>query len=382
MEHFIYIKCRTKFKNRILMKLYKSHINVYDIYTDHNDLYLKIKKEDQERIKKEIVTTKFIFVKDTGLFQIQKLMPPLKVFMIVSFLFLTNFFSRFIVQVDVIHSNKEIRNLVAKSLEEEKIHVWTLKKDYNTLQSIKEKIINRYKDQLEWIEIENEGMRYVVRIEERILNPEKQEKPYCHIVASKSGVIDRIMSTKGEVLVHEGQYVVENERLITGEITFNENIVNQVCAEGSIYAEVFYKTSVSMPIQYTTKEKTGKKRWNLSIENETGKYKIFRSRLSTYETESRVLFHFFNFTIYFDTEYETKETQKEYDLETGTNKALELADEKIKAKFLENESIKTRKVLKNTLNDSTIDVDIFYSVIENIAKVEEYSISIEKEGNE
>ena len=47
----------------------------------------------------------------------------------------------------------------------------------------------------------------------------------------------------------------------------------------------------------------------------------------------------------------------------------------------EEEKIKSRKVLKKSINDSTIDVELFYVVIENIAKVEEYTVELEKEGS-
>ena len=67
-------------------------------------------------------------------------------------------------------------------------------------------------------------------------------------------------------------------------------------------------------------------------------------------------------------------------MESGTERAIELADQKIETNFLEKERIKLRKVLKNTLNDSTIEVDLFYAVIENISAVEQYSITMEKEG--
>ena len=381
IKHYIYIKCKSRNQNKILVKLYKSRINVYDVIKKENEIYLKVDNDDYEKIKEQIVTAKFYYVTDSGFFRIKKMITPLKIFAIVLFLFLTNFFSNVIVKVNVIHSNKEIRDLVSKSLDEEGIHIWSLKKDYNALQSIKEKIINTYKDRLEWLEIESVGMTYVVRIEERIINRFSNEEKFCHIVASKSGVIDSITSTKGEIIVHEGQYVSEGEILITGAISFNEEVKNNVCASGNAYAEVWYQTHVSLPIEYITKQRTDKKRWNFSLETDTGKYKILRSRLNTYETESKVLFRFFNFTFYIDTEYETLENKNYYDLESGTNKALELADQKIQTKFLENEKINTRKVLKNSINDSTIDVDVFYSVIENISKVEEYSITTEEEGS-
>ncbi len=381
IKHFIYIKCKTNHPNRILLKLYKNKINIYDILKKKDELYIKVLQNDYERIKKQIVTTKFYYVSDTGFFKFKKNLTPLKIMAILFFLFFINFFSQVIVKVEVVHSNKEIRELVGKALESENIRVWSLKKDYDTLQKSKQKILDMYKDKLEWIEIENIGMKYVVRIEERIINQFKDEKKYCHIIANKSGIIESITSTKGEILVHEGQYVTEKDILISGEIKFNEEVKQNVCAEGKVYAEVWYETHVSLPIRYETKIRTGKKRLNFSVENETGKYKILKSRLKNYETESKLLFHFFNFNFYLDTEYEINKTENNYTLETGTNKAIELADQKIQTKFLEKEQIKMRKVLKNTINDSTIDVDLFYSVIENIGKMEKYTIIVEKEGS-
>ncbi len=381
LKHYIYIKCKVRNKNRILVKLYKNRINVYDVYKKGDDLYLKVLESDYEKIKKQIVTAKFYYVTDTGMYRIKKRITPLKIFAIALFLFCANFFSNVIVKVNVIHSNKEIRDLVSKALDNEGIHVWSFKKDYATLQGIKEKILNTYKDRLEWIEIESVGMTYVVRIEERIINHFNEENKFCHIIASKSGIMDSITSTKGEILVHEGQYVKEGDILISGEVKFNEEVKENVCASGQAYAEVWYETHVSLPVEYVIKERTGKKRWNLSFESDSGKYKILRSRLSTFETDSKVLFRFFNFTFYLDTEYETLETKNQYNLESGTKMALELADEKIQTKFQEAEKIKMRKVLKNALNDSTIDVDVFYSVIENISQVEEYTVITEEEGS-
>ncbi len=381
MKHYIYIKTKVRNQNKILVKLYKNKINVYDCIKKGNEIYLKVLNDDYEKIKKEIVTAKFYYVTDSGIFKLKKMITPLKIFAVILFLFLTNFFSNIIIKVNVVHSNKEIRDLVTKALDLEGIHIWSIKKDYNTLQNIKNKILNEYKDRLEWLEIENIGMSYVIRIEERIINNYEEENKYCHIIASKSGIIDSITSTKGEILVHEGQYVNEGDILISGEIKYNDEVKNDVCANGNAYAEVWYKTKVSLPIEYKTITRTGKKRFNISIETDSGIYKILRSRLLTYETERKVLFRFFNFTFYKEIEYETIETKENYDLENGTKKAMELADEKIKMKFSEFEKINTRKVLKNIVNDSTIDVEIFYSIIENISKREEYEKLVEDEGS-
>ncbi len=381
-KHYIYIKTKVSNKNRILMKLYKNRINVYEIVDKGETLFLKVLYSDYEKIKKHIVTAKFYYVNDSGFFKVKRMITPLKIFAVVLFLFSIFFFSHVIVKVDVIHSNKEIRELVKKSLNEQGIHFLSLKKNYQELQKIKSILLNTYKDKLEWLEIESIGMKYVVRIEERIITPLSEEEKYCHIVANKSGIVSNIKHTSGEVVVHDGQYVQEGDILISGEIKYNEEVKNNVCASGEVFAEVWYETSVSLPIDYTKKTRTGKKRFNFAIDTESGRHKIFKSRLASYETEEKVLFHFFDWTFYQYTEYEVEEEPLSYDLESGVSKALLLADEKIRMKFSEGEKIHTRKVLKKSINDSTIEVEVFYSVIENITKVEEFSITeVEEEGN-
>lgn len=382
VKHYIYIKTKVHNKNRILMKLYKNRINVYDVIDRGEHLYLKVLNTDYEKIKKHIVTAKFYYVTDSGFFKLKKMVTPLKIFAVLFFLLTIYFLSHVIVKVDVIHSNKEIRDLVRKDLEAQGVHFLSLKKDYQELQEIKNTILNAHKDRLEWLEIESVGMKYVVRIEERIMNSTPEEEKYCHIVASKSGIVSSIKHTSGEVIVHDGQYVAEGEILITGAISYNEEVKNNVCANGEVLAEVWYQTSASLPIDYSVKTRTGKKRYNFALETGSGRYKIFKSRLSNFETEEKVLFRFFDWTFYKYIEYEVEEEKRQYDLDTGVEKALVLADEKINMKLSGNERILSRKVLKKSINNSTIEVEIFYAVVENITKQEEFSIpEVEEEGN-
>ncbi len=379
IDHYIYIKTKVRDKDKFLVKLYKNNISVYDTFSKNQILYLKIKYEDYQKIQEEMVNTKFDYVKDTGVFGIKNIINPFKVMIIVFFLFFVNFFNQMIVSVEVIHSNKAIRELVRSSLEDYGIKPGSFRKDFNKLEEIKSKIIDSYKDQIEWLEIERIGMKYVVRIEERIINHLENNTGYCHIVASKSGIIHSIRSTKGEILVQNGQYVKEGERLISGEISFNEEVKNNVCAQGNAFAEVWYTTNVSLPKKYQETTRTGKMRYNLLVGSDKKDYKIFRSRLENYETEKKKLFSFLNFTVYILKEYEIHIDEKEYSEEDGVNKALLLADEKMNVKLKEGESISSRKVLKKSINDSTIDIEVFYAIIENITKYEEYSV--EEEGS-
>jgi hypothetical protein len=111
------------------------------------------------------------------------------------------------------------------------------------------------------------------------------------------------------------------------------------------------------------------------VEVNNNKYKIFKSRLNNYETEEVKLFTLFNITFYKLKEYEVNMENLKYSEEEALDKAINLADEKINIKLGENESIKLRKVLKKSINDSTMDLELFYVVIEDITKKEEYTIT-------
>lgn len=379
MKHYIYIRTKVVNKNKVLMKFYKNRINVYDVQERDAYLYLKIDVQDFKKVKKTIVTSKFYYIDDSGLFHLKRVLTPLKVLSVLFFLLLVNFFSQVVVSVNVIHENKEIRNLVAKELEEKGIKSFSLRKNYEALNAIKKDVLNQYKDQLEWLEIESVGMKYIVRVEERIINQPIEPKGFCHIVASKSGMVDQVKVSHGEALVQKGKYVEAGDVLISGEIKFNEEVKNNVCAEGEVLAEVWYQTSVSLPIHYQEKEKTGKKRYNLGVGLKSGNYKIFKSRLQNYVTEEKEWFRFFDFSFIKMTEYEVLTHERELTLEDGVTLALEKADLNVQMKLKENEKIITRKVLKKSINNSTIDVEIFYSVLENIGKGEEYFVT-EEEG--
>ncbi len=373
MNHYIYIKTKTNDKSKLLIKLYKNNINVLEIATKNDYLYLKIKKDDFKKIKKTIVTSDFEYISDLGIYHLKNILNPLNIFIITLFLILINLFSKVAIKVDVIHANKEVIENVKNSLEEYGIKDFSLKKSYDEIAKIKEEILNKNQDKLEWLEIESIGMKYIVRVEQRIINNVKDQNRTCHIVAKKSGVINSIISTKGEILTHEGLYVNEGDILISGDIKQNEEIKRSLCAEGKVYAEVWYKSSVHLPVNYTLQEKTGKKRTNFSISYKDNKYKILRSRLENYVSNNQKLFKIGPFVFYKTIEEEVNNKNLTYSDQDGEKKALELAAEKIKNTLKNDEYIKYQKVLKKSINNSTIDVEVFYSVIENIGNTLEYT---------
>ena len=52
--------------------------------------------------------------------------------------------------------------------------------------------------------------------------------------------------------------------------------------------------------------------------------------------------------------------------------SIRLADEKMQMRLQDGEQILDKKVLKKNVNNSTMDIEVFVSVLENISRQEEF----------
>lgn len=381
MKHYIWVEVKTKNQSRVLLKLFKQKIDVLEIKYTKESLQFKIEDQDKKKLKK-IVGYKFHKIHEDGIFAglsyiKKKYLIAIGIIFFCLFIF---FFSNIIVSVNVIHSNKEIRELVTKALDNYGIKRLTLKKDFQELEQIKEQILNDYPNELEWLEIEVSGMKYIVRIEERIITKEENKKERCHLIATKSGIVKKILYSLGDAKVAVNDYVEEGDILISGELIANEEIKGEVCATGSVYGEVWYTTKISLPLTYEEKKETGKTRWNFAWNRGGTDNYILRPRLKDYIDEKKSLFNILDTNFSFIKQKEVQIEEKKYTEEEALEKAFALVDEKFKMKLSQKEEILDKKVLKKQVNNSTMDIEVFVSVLENISRQEEFQKTEEKEG--
>ena len=373
--HQVEVQVSSPFLNLFLNRLYKKHLNISNIkYIDKENISFITNIENVEVIKKSFPECKVKIKNEKGLYKIKPLIKKNKRFLICLGLALLTFlfFQNVIVEVEVIHSDKKIRELLIDELAEFGVKRLTLKKDYNTLQKIRKKILDKYPEQLEWIEIENVGMKYIVRAEERIITKIKEDEGYCNIIAKKSSIITKIISKQGMSLKLPGDYVSKGDIIIAGDITANEEVKQSVCAKGEVYGEVWYTVNVSVPLNYQEKKKTGKKRLNILYDNGKEQKTIFRPRFKNYETKLKKIFSLWGVTLYIQKEYEVNVINKKYTEKEAILEAQRQAREKVNLKLSAKERIITEKVLNNNLKNSKMEVEVFLSVQENIGQVAKY----------
>lgn len=282
--------------------------------------------------------------------------------------------SHVIVDVNVIHSDKGVRSLVEDELFDAGIKQFIVKKSFSEIQKIKEKIKKKHPKEIEWLEIIDDGMKYTVRVEERIITKEKEKPNYCNVVSKRDAVVLSSVTSSGQDLVTNNQFVKKGEVLISGEVKFNEEVKSHVCASGDVYGNTWYRVSISMPYRHEVKNYTGKTKSNVGFEFGSVYDRIFKVHFDAYDVEKKRIFKLGKFALYKEKIKEYTSEEVSYKEEEVLEQALKTAREKLEIKLDKNASILSEKVLQSSTYDSIISVDIFYAVKELISTqvVEEY----------
>ena len=374
MKHYLLVRIKTTKKTSLLLKLNRLNVDIKNITYERDYLKFLILDKDLKRVKKYLVSYEVEILDETGIYKLKKelkrnnLIITGIIFAVVIFLILSNI----IVKINIIHEDSALRELIRESLEEEGVTPLSFKKSYDEYERIIERIKEEYQDKIEWLEIDVEGMVINVRVEERIINNYEKDYSKCHIVASKSGIIKSIRTEKGVTEVSMNDYVSKGDILINGSIKLNEEIKENVCASGSVYAEVWYNVSASIPITEEIKKDTGKMRYNIMIKKGTNESVILKSRVgSEKRVENILLFRIFGFEVYLQKEYEIEIEKINYTEEEALKKGILLIHEKLELKLDNFEGIIKEKVLQKNIKNNNIYIDMFVAVKEQIG-IKEY----------
>ncbi len=374
-EHFmkiVEVKVEGKNIERIIKRIRKNDINILHLYKVRSDcIHIFIYSRDYPLLEeiKTVYKVEVIRVKGILYFiEWLKLNSILFISLLIGFFFLI-FLSNVIFSVEVVHNDSSLRTLLINELDEYKVSKYHLKKSYSNINKIKKQILEKHKNRIEWLEIENVGTKYIIRVEERILNNIEENGSPRDIVAKKDAIIKRIDAYSGEVLKNKLDYVRRGDIIISGNIHLNEEVKNHVEAKGKVYGEVWYKVSVEYPLHYEEVTYTNKKSNVLSFHFFNNSFDLFN--LSKYKTKKVVenkLITNSIFPIYlsFDNQRETKVINEDYTKEEAYNKAIQKIKDKINSGLSKDEHIIDIKKLKVEENQSTIILDAFVTVYEDI----------------
>lgn len=371
MNRFIFIEVNNNIK-RFINKCKKYSIELHNLnYINKDKIIVKIDKNDYDLIKKYNYYSEIDIYKKIGIDNIKDKLFNQKYFILlfIIMLILMYFVSNIIFKVNVIHSNKNIRELVINELENYGIKKYSYKKSFNELEKIKNQILDNNKNKLEWISITNVGMTTVIRVEERIIDQIKKSKEYCNVISTKDSLITNIYGTKGEIIVNVNDIVKPNDILISGNIILNEENKGYICATGKVMGKVWYNTSITLERVYEKKVYTSKTRFNFTLNN-----RILRNiKYKNYDKKYLIKTKYFS--IYKELEYKLKKYS--YNEKESIEKALLEIDNKFKSKLGKNGKILNKKILSKFINNNFVELKVFIITEEDISKQEVLNITEE-----
>ena len=383
-----YVRLRIEGKNPdLFFKLYViNKISYKNLKRRKGVLELTVKYEDYLFLENKKGIYNIYVIKEYGLIKYKNFLLKnisLVIAFIISLIYLF-VISNMAFNIDVIHNDKEIRALVYDELEKNGISKYHFIPSFKKRRKILDKIVKENKDELEWLEIERKGSILNVKVTERIMNKKEESTKPRHIIAKKSGVIMSITASHGEILKKKNDYVNEGEILISGDIIKDETVKGQVRAEGSVYAETWYLVNVSYPLNYEETIYLSKVKNNLILSIFGHDVPLFKNYSKNYIENSKTIVKdkIFPFEIRIERQRKIKVNKQKYTEKQALSKAIEVASKKIEKKLGSDEYIIDKKALNFTMNDSTIEVEVFFKVCENITAYKDVDESLLNKDND
>lgn len=379
----IKIKVTGRNINNFLKRLINNNINIEKVIPiSHKEIDLIINYQDLDKVLKLKTIYNIKIVRYYGKLRIIKRIKK-DIFILSSLLIsllLIYTLSNVIFKVEVIHSNKNIIKLVTKELEDNGIKKYKFVKNYQEIEKIKKKILEKNKDTLEWLEIIREGTKYTIRVEERIINNKTKDNKIYNIVASKNAVIKNIYAESGEKIRSINTYVKKGDIIISSDITLPNNEKISKTASGKVQGEVWYNINIEYPYQYHEIKYTGNKKKVLVLNLLNKRISFFD--FHKYKTFNRNIKYIFNnsvtpISLTYEDEYETNIINEVYDYDTAREKAIAKAKEKLLEKYPNIEEVTDIKIITEEDKETKISLNLFVTCLEDITEYQEVNNNIE-----
>lgn len=344
------------------------HVTIKISYDDYLDLLSKNKTYDIYINRKYGIVKYTSYIKENYTFVIS---------LIIGFLFLF-LISNTILEIDVVHNNSNLRNLIYDELKDNNISCFHFVPSFRKRKKIINKIVNDNKDKIEWLEIERYGSKLTIKVTERKLNNEKEDDIPRHIVAKKDGVIMKIEASNGVILKKKNDYVSKGETIVSGDIIKDETVKGQVRATGCVYAEVWYLVTIEYPLYYEEVIYLNDVKQNIIVSFMNREASLRKNYATNYLEHKNVLIKekIFPFSVRMEKQRKTKVKKEKLGTKEAIKKATKLAENKISVNLRDDEYIISKKTLNFKQNESKIEVGVFFKVYENITDFKDTDTSL------
>ncbi len=371
------IRVSGKNTNNFIKRLIRNKINIVKVIpVSYKEVDLIIDYNDYADVLKYKAIYDIKVIKYYGKLNILKFIKKnmyIFVFLIIGIITIT-ILSNIIFKVEVIHSNNKLINSLIEELSNYGIKKYSFVKSYDEIEEIENKILENNKDKIEWLEIIRNGTKYIVRVEERILNKKSKDNRIYEIVASKNAVIKRIYAESGEKVKKTDTYVKKGEVIISPEIIKPNNEIAVDSASGRVIGEVWYNVSIVFPYHYHEVIYTGNKKKVLVLNIINKRIPFFDfNEYKSFDKDIKYIFNdiIFPFNFIIEYQYETNIIDKKYNYEEAKEASVKKVKELLKEKYQNIEDITNVIILNEDKDKGKINMNLFVKVIEDITKYQE-----------
>ncbi|WP_188618802.1 sporulation protein YqfD [Paraliobacillus quinghaiensis] len=375
----------------------------FDLCTRHEIDVWQIKKVDQTTCVgnifiKDIIKTKQIrkqtryklrFVRKTGLpFAWKKVnkRKPLLIGFIVSLFFIT-LLSNMVWKIEVAGVRPEIEKQIRTTLSENGVYPGMLKFSIDSPSNLQKKILDNIPELL-WVGVTEKGTTYSLEGVEKTSVSEQESRGPSNIVAAKDGVIVDMYVAKGKPMASVNDYVKKGDILVAGDLSNTdsedddeEKTHNKIAVEAEIYANTWYESTITVPLQANYKVLTGNVNRKYYLNLADLNLPIWGFFQETYKEEQveveQKSIHFFQWELpisfvkksIFESEQITEKRSRKNAREVG----IKQAKTQLQQTLGHEAEITNEKILHEASENGKVKLDLYFTVKENIVKIQDLS---------
>ncbi|GMA52156.1 sporulation protein YqfD [Alicyclobacillus contaminans] len=158
-------------------------------------------------------------------------------------------------QVTVVGAEEDTQQMVLQTVREMGVHrgAWSNRLPAND--EIQSRLLQKLPS-LMWAGVQIDGSRVTIEVVPKVPDVAPPPSAPHDILAGKPGVIRKVYANRGTVLVQPGQVVHPGQVVISGNLG---NGIKRVPADGQVFAEVWYNSRISVPLQVEQAALTGRR---------------------------------------------------------------------------------------------------------------------------
>lgn len=372
MNRFVIFSYDNINDNYVLKKMMSLNLEFHVVKSTLHRKYIKIKYEEFLILEKYDYKKVVKYERTIGIYAVKEYTKKNIAKFTVTLLIILNIYlsSFLIIKVNIKTDDQNLKYKINSILMDENVEPISIKKDFSRIDKIKKELLMKFNSELEWIEIEKKGYMYNIYLIKRKNVSNNKKNNRCNYVAKKSGNIKSIIAHSGVLLVQENNYVNAGDILISGEIIYNEEIKNNVCASGYITAEVWYKVNTSYPLRKTRYYYDKYPFYNVTFNLFGKQIKMFKPKYNYEKTVKKIGNN--NIGIMVKKSYRKRHKKIQYSVDVATKKAIKFGEKSLMRKLPRNSKIISENILKKEQKNDKILIELLVAVEEEIGVVENY----------